>query len=525
MIGVVLIFRDVTEQRRAEVELRASEQELADFFENATIGLHWVGSDGIIVRANRAELDMLGYRREEYVGRPIAEFHADADVICDILKRLQAGEKLHEYPARLRCKDGSIKDVLIDSSVLWQDGKFVHTRCFTRDITKQKQAEQRFTRFMQHLPGLAWIKDLQGHYLYANEAAKRAFRTPGAELDGKTDEQVFSPATAAQFKQNDQQALLRGVQVVEALEHEDGTLHYSLVSKFPILGPDGRAALVGGMAIDITEHRRAEAALRESEQKLRQMADTIPQLAWMAQPDGHIFWYNRRWYEYTGTTPEQMEGWGWQSVHNADTLPTVLERWKGSIASGEPFDMVFPLKGADEQFRPFLTRINPLRDEEGRILYWFGTNTDISDQMQAQEALAQSEERFRQLADAMPQIVWTARPDGTIDYLNRQWYEFTGLPEALGNEGWGQILHPDDSQSAEGAGWLPSETVLRSRWKSGSWIGAGKPIAGISSGPLPSTMDREESVAGSAPVRTFMNKNAPRNPHAIWPRPARLWRV
>ena len=130
------------ERKAAEDELRRSEQELADFFENATVGLHWVGPDGTILRANRAELDMLGYSREEYVGRPIADFHADEDVICDILKRLQAGEKLDEYPARLRCKDGSIKDVLIDSSVLWRDGEFVHTRCFTRDVTERKRAEE-----------------------------------------------------------------------------------------------------------------------------------------------------------------------------------------------------------------------------------------------------------------------------------------------------------------------------------------------------------------------------------------------
>ena len=142
MIGVVLIFRDVTEQRQAEEELRQSEGELADFFENATVGLHWVGADGTILRANRAELDMIGYSREEYIGRPIADFHADEDVICDILNRLKSGERLSDYSARLRCKDGSIKDVLIDSSVLWQDGEFVHTRCFTRDVTERKRAER-----------------------------------------------------------------------------------------------------------------------------------------------------------------------------------------------------------------------------------------------------------------------------------------------------------------------------------------------------------------------------------------------
>ena len=128
-------------RRRAEDRLWRSERELADFFENATVGLHWVGPDGTILRANRAELDLLGYGREEYVGRPIAEFHADEDAICDILRRLQEGEALHDYPARLRCKDGAVKDVLIDSSVMREGDEFVHTRCFTRDVTERKRFE------------------------------------------------------------------------------------------------------------------------------------------------------------------------------------------------------------------------------------------------------------------------------------------------------------------------------------------------------------------------------------------------
>ena len=113
----------------------------------------------------------------------------------------------------------------------------------------------------------------------------------------------------------------------------------------------------------------------------------------MAHPDGSIFWYNRGWYEYTGTTPAEMEGWGWQSVHDPEVLPTVVERWKRSIETGEPFEMVFPLKGADGQFRPFLTRVNPLRAAEGEILYWFGTNTDISEIKRMEEALREADRR------------------------------------------------------------------------------------------------------------------------------------
>ena len=131
--------------------------------------------------------------------------------------------------------------------------------------------------------------------------------------------------------------------------------------------------------------------LRESGEQFRGLAEGIPQLAWAANPDGWIYWYNQRWYEYTGTTPQQMEGWGWQSVHDPDELPQVMERWKVSIATGEPFDMVFPLRGADGVFRPFLTRVLPLRDTHGHVVRWFGTNTDISAQKQAEQALLRSE--------------------------------------------------------------------------------------------------------------------------------------
>jgi len=141
LVGSVMVFHDVTDRRQTEKALQRSEQLLTDFFENAAVGLHWVGPDGIILRANKTELDLLGYSKEEYVGRHIAEFHADPPVIEDILQKLSCGECLQGYEARLRCKDGSIRYVLISSNVLWEDGKFVHTRCFTRDITDRKLAE------------------------------------------------------------------------------------------------------------------------------------------------------------------------------------------------------------------------------------------------------------------------------------------------------------------------------------------------------------------------------------------------
>jgi PAS domain S-box-containing protein len=121
--------------------LERSERNLTDFFENAAVGLHLVSSDGIILRVNQTELDLLGYTSEEYVGHHIAEFHADAEAITDVLRRLHVGENIESYEARLRAKDGSIRHVLISSNVLWEDGQFIHARCFTRDITQRKHAE------------------------------------------------------------------------------------------------------------------------------------------------------------------------------------------------------------------------------------------------------------------------------------------------------------------------------------------------------------------------------------------------
>ncbi len=160
-----------------------------------------------------------------------------------------------------------------------------------------------------------------------------------------------------------------------------------------IYGEDGRATKLVGICIDITERRQAEESVRQSEAHYRTMADAIPQLAWIARPDGWIYWYNRRWYEYTGTTPAAMEGWGWRSVHDPQVLPAALERWQESIANGEPFDMVLPLRGADGLFRSFLTKVMPLKDDEGNVLHWFGTNTDITAQLQTEENLRLADRR------------------------------------------------------------------------------------------------------------------------------------
>lgn len=176
---------DIHNQKEAEDALRQNQKNLKDFLENANIGLHWVNADGIIVWANKAEYEMLGYSREEYIGKSIANFHADAAVIEDILHRLSCKQSLEDYSAQLLCKDGTIKEVFISSSVLWENDQFIHTRCFTRDVTAQKQAEQQLKEKNKALERvnqkLLTINNQLDTFVYA---ASHDLKAPIANLEG-----------------------------------------------------------------------------------------------------------------------------------------------------------------------------------------------------------------------------------------------------------------------------------------------------------------------------------------------------
>ena len=198
---------------------------------------------------------------------------------------------------------------------------------------------------------------------------------------------------------------------------------------------------------DITDRRRAETALEESELRFRTMVNAMPQLAWIARGDGHVFWYNQRWYDYTGTVPEQMEGWGWQSVHDPIKLPMVLEQWQASLETHEPFDMTFPLRGADGVFRPFLTRVIPLKDTTGRVQQWFGTNTDVSELKYIEQKLRESERLYRSIGESIDYGVWVCSPDGRNTYASESFLRMVGITqEQCSNFGWGNVLHPDDAE-------------------------------------------------------------------------------
>ena len=144
-----------------------------------------------------------------------------------------------------------------------------------------------------------------------------------------------------------------------------------------------------------------------SDDDCRMLADELPALAWVADADGYIYWYNRRWHDYCGTDAAEMEGWGWQSVHDPSMLPAVLQRWQACILSGSPFEMTFPLRAADGSFRPFLTRIQPVHGApepahpHGRIIRWVGTNIDMSAEAEALAALRAERDRSQGILNSM----------------------------------------------------------------------------------------------------------------------------
>ncbi|MBJ7313744.1 PAS domain S-box protein [Rugamonas sp. CCM 8940] len=171
------------------------------------------------------------------------------------------------------------------------------------------------------------------------------------------------------------------------IERGDGQRRWLSVIGHANFGDDGILLGMTGMVQDISARKAADDSLRQREEELRALANSIPQLAWIARFDGTVAWYNERWYAYTGTTPEQVLGDGWQDVYEPSCLAPMRQRWQQSLRSGAPFEMEVPIRGADGHYRWFLTRANPVRDSTGQLLRWFGTSTDVDQVKRVQEAL------------------------------------------------------------------------------------------------------------------------------------------
>jgi PAS domain S-box-containing protein len=272
----------VVEREQTQEALREQRERFRALLASIGDGVIATDAEGRVTFLNPVAESMTGWAQSDAAGQPL-------ETVFQVVE--ESTRRPVESPAVRALREGSTSGLAHHTLLIGRDGSerpvddtaapirseaggLRGVVLVFRDATERQRAEravreseQRFAGFMQHLPGLAWIKDRQGRYVFANDAAEKAFQTPRDHLYGRTDDEIFPPETAAKFKENDQQARASGagVQVIETLAHEDGVLHHSLVSKFPIPGPDGTTALVGGMAIDITDRLRAEEALKEAD--------------------------------------------------------------------------------------------------------------------------------------------------------------------------------------------------------------------------------------------------------------------
>ena len=225
----------------------------------------------------------------------------------------------------------------------------------------------------------------------------------------------------------------------------DGVYRWFRACASPLQDSNGQIVRWCVLLTDIDERKRAEDALRASERNLKLIIDTIPALAWSARADGSAEFLNRHYLDYTGLSAEQATGWSWMAAIHPDDLDGLTAAWQRILASGEPGEAEARIRRFDGAYRWFLFRANPLRDESGKIVKWYGTNLDIEDRKRGEEALHARELSWRQIVDNIPGLVATTGAMGEVEFLNRQTLEYFGKTnEELKN--WALIgaVHPDD---------------------------------------------------------------------------------
>ncbi|WMT92514.1 PAS domain S-box protein [Pelagibacterium sp. H642] len=396
--GAINCFQDISSQKVMEEELRHKNADLEDFFENSAIALHIVGRDGIILRANKAELELLGYTAQEYIGRHIAEFHADAEVIGNILSRLGRGERLDRYPARLRAKDDSIRHVLITSNSRLEDGEFVNTRCFTTDVTNLHEAEAGRRESEERLAatyeaatiGIAEA-DASGRLLRVNDALCRMLGLSRDKLlamsfydyTHKDDRERDAASYARQTRGELDSYVLR-----KRATRGDGRTIYLDIHSSSVRDEDGEFRYGVRVIQDVTAVKQMEDQIRSSEQHLRVLLEALPAAVYTTDAEGRITFYNKAAVEMSGRTPEPGDMWcvTWR-LFNTDGTPLPHDQCPMAIALKENR----PVRGAEAVAErpdgtrvPFIPYPTPLHDEEGNLVGAVNMLVDITERKQAE---------------------------------------------------------------------------------------------------------------------------------------------
>ena len=324
-----------------------------------------------------------------------------------------------------------------------------------------RQEREELRRIVDLIPQQIVVLNSDGKAIYANRVSMEytGLSLEQVRADDFRD-RVFHPEDIQRLREQRQNALAGTI----PFENEqrglgkDGKYRWFLIRYNPFLGENGKVIRWYATATDIEDRKQTQEALRnaldqvqKSEAKLRQVIDTIPTLVWCDLADGPNEFLNKRWHEYTGLSPEESHGWGWQAAFHPEDLPPLMEKWRELLVSGEPGEIEARLRRHDGVYRWFLIRVEPFRDESGKLVRWYGTSTDIEDRKRAEEKLRQDERELRQLIDFLPQHVLVLDAEGTLVQANQTTLDYSGhtLDEMRDAGTWERMkrdLHPDDAE-------------------------------------------------------------------------------
>src|SRR6266545_6058166 len=496
---------DVTERRRVEEELRRSEKEFRTLFDLSAIGMTQVSPEGRYLRVNRKLCQMLGYSEQELLHLTLHEVtHPDDRDFSAARLNASFSDGSEEFSIEERYvrKDGAIIWVQINWTVIPEaEGRRLRTVANIQDITERKRAEEalrakeaQLRAILDHSSAVVFVKDLEGRYLRVNHQYEVLRGVTEAEVKGKNDYDLYAKEIADAVRANDQEVIAADMplQFEEQVAFADGVRDFIAV-KFPLRDESGRPYAVCGIATDITERKRAEKTLRESQALNQAVLDSLAANIAVLDRDGNIIAVNEDWRRFArendGAAIADSVG-----INYLDVCRRAQEQSDGQIEATlagiqavldgvrSNFTVEYPCHSPSEK-RWFLMSVTPLGGERGGAVV---THNDITARKYAEEEIIESESRLRQLADAMPQIVYTCGPDGLVDYGNQRWVEYVGVPveQSLGSK-WIEAIHPDDREITRrrlrqaGETGQPFETEYRLRRKDGQfrwYLARGSPI-------------------------------------------------
>jgi PAS domain S-box-containing protein len=452
---------DITATKRAEEELRSSEEKYRELIDLSPDAIYVVDETGNVISTNRCGLEMLKCSAEEISGLDVAETYLPKDraAYLERLQQRRSGRTLRYERIFVR-RDGTTIPVEVSISPI-RHGCY---QAVVRDISERKQAQEALQRSEFYLAEAeklshtaSWAYDLlrQRFIYWSAELFRLERRDPTQPLPPLEElSKGFTPEDWATLMGKWAESIKerKNFTLETRRTFPDGSIQNLRVEGHPLVNAVGDVVEMMGMTMDITEQSRARAALKDafdaiqrSEDQLRLIIDTIPALAWSTASDGSLEFVNRRWREYTGLSIEEVRGTGWKAAIYPDDLAQLLEVWSATLISGRPSEYEARLRRFDGEYRWFLFRTVPLHDEHGNVVKWYGTNTDIEDRKLAEEAVRESEHNLSLIIDTIPALVWCALPDGKLEYVNQRIVDYLGVPVSdLTEHGWANFLHPDD---------------------------------------------------------------------------------